>query len=217
MDTEALKEIAKQLSQPEGKKGIEIADMMNETNQNMTLHSIRHLNISEHDTLLELGHGNCKHLPFLLQQHFHLSYFGLETSALMHREAQQFNQALIEQQKARFYLYDGKVLPFEDNFFNKIFTVNTLYFWNDPTLMLSELYRVLQSEGRLVITYAQQDFMQKLPFTQYGFTLYDNHQLMKLIKDSPFKTAIFNSEIERISNNNGELIEREFTSCQLIK
>jgi SAM-dependent methyltransferase len=60
-------------------------------------------------------------------------------------------------------LYEGKKLPFEDETFDKIFTVNTVYFWENPVEFLNEIYRVLKDDGTFVLTFGQRDFMEKLP------------------------------------------------------
>ena len=82
-----LQELASQLKCPNGIKGVEVADLMNETNISMTLHSIDRLNLLDNDSILELGHGNCAHLPYVLQQKKNLTYHGLEISELMYKEA----------------------------------------------------------------------------------------------------------------------------------
>ena len=67
--------------------------------------------------------------------------------------------------KARFLLYDGSNLPLEEESFDKVFSVNTIYFWEDPSHMLSELARVLRPEGRLVLGLGLKSYMMKLIFT----------------------------------------------------
>jgi ubiquinone/menaquinone biosynthesis C-methylase UbiE len=217
MNNEELKALAEQLRQPNGLKGIEIADMMNETNIKMTFHSIDHLGILDNDHILELGHGNCKHLPYVLKQKNKLTYYGLEISELMNNEAKRINQCFCEAKQALFYLYDGQNIPFEDNYFDKIFTVNTIYFWADPKLFITELYRVLKPNGILNITFAQQNFMKQLPFTQFSFTLYNNEKIKQLIDTTPFKTVGLDTQIETVKSKTGDIINREFTTITIRK
>lgn len=212
-----LKEIASQLRQPEGTKGIEVADMMHETNIRMTLHSIDRLNIREHDNILELGHGNCGHLDYLLKQNEMLTYSGLEMSELMHSEARRINQVFTDRKQASFYLYDGLNMPFPDNMFDKIFTVNTIYFWTQPESLMLELYRVIKPGGMLNITFAQKSFMQQLPFVQYGFELYDEKKLAALAEKSPFKITASDTQTEMVKSKTGELVNRAFTTVTLMK
>lgn len=217
MNNEELKTLAEQLRQPDGLKGLEIADNMNETNIKMTFHSIDHLDISNNDHILELGHGNCKHLSYVLKQKNELTYYGLEISELMNNEAKRVNQRFIEGKQALFYMYDGQNIPFEDNHFDKIFTVNTIYFWTDPKLLLAELFRVLKPNGILNITFAQQDFMEQLPFTQFSFTLYDNKKINQLIDTTPFQTVGSDTQTETIKSKTGDIVNRDFTTIILTK
>jgi hypothetical protein len=62
MDTEKLKILAQNLANPQGEKGIEIGEMMNETNIGMTLESIKMLLIEDDEHILEIGHGNAAHV-----------------------------------------------------------------------------------------------------------------------------------------------------------
>lgn len=213
---EELKELASQLRQPNGAKGIEIADMMHETNISMTLHSIECLNLNGNETIMELGHGNGGHVKQLLEDKPDLIYYGLEISELMHEEAKHINEDFINARQAFFHLYNGSQIPFNDHFFDRIFTVNTLYFWKDPNAFLKELYRILKPEGQLNITFAQKSFMQQLPFTQFHFELYDTDKLEQLVAGSSFKITASETRTERIKSKTGDWVDRAFTTAMLV-
>lgn len=125
-DTE-LQELATQLRHPSGKGGVTIADNMNENNIKMTESSILELNLKQNEQVLELGHGNCGHLDFLLQQATSIRYVGLEISELMQQEAIKLNKKH-SNSDVRFELFNGKTIPFYEKRFDKIFTVNTILF-----------------------------------------------------------------------------------------
>jgi len=216
-DNDELKELAAQLRKPDGTTGIEVADMMHGSNIGMTTHAIDRLAIADNDRILELGHGNGKHLPYLMQQKAGLTYYGLEISKTMNREAETGNQAFAEKKQAVFQLYDGVHIPFVDHYLDRIFTVNTIYFWEEPERLLSELYRVLKPGGRLNITFAQEGFMQTLPFTKYGFTLYSNERITELLKTTPFRVADTATQTESIKSKTGKEVIREFTTVSLEK
>ncbi|AXB56366.1 class I SAM-dependent methyltransferase [Flavobacterium fluviale] len=215
MKQEELQAIASQLKNPSGEKGIEMANMMNETNINMTRHSIQNLNISKENKILELGHGNAGHAAFLFEQADNLRYYGLEMSELMFQEARQINRNFVSQKQAFFSLYDGNKIPFEDEFFDKIFTVNTIYFWQEPEKLLLEIYRVLKPNGNFCLTFAEEDFMKKLPFTQFEFELYSTEKAQKLIEKTPFTIAYTETQTEKVKSKTGELVDRAFTTIVL--
>jgi SAM-dependent methyltransferase len=217
MTDEELKNIADQLKGPHGTKGIDMARMMHETNIGMTLRAIESLAIAEGDTILELGHGNAGHLKYIFDKYPTVHYYGLETSTLMHEEAETSNQAYLTGGRAAFHLYDGTDIPSDENSFNKIFTVNTLYFWANPLDLLSSLYRVLKPGGRLSITFAQKSFMETLPFTRFGFELYDTEKANALIAQTPFTIIDALTNTERVKNKVGELVERTYTTLVVTK
>jgi len=205
-----LKELAKQLGNPEGEIGIEVANMMNATNIGMTKHAIKSLTLDKNDVVLELGHGNCGHLSFLMKQAENLKYFGLEISELMQQEAIKSNQNYIENNSAEFELYNGTEIPFDYESFDKIFTVNTLYFWESPDLLLSEIYRVLKPNGIFALTFADKSFMEKLPFTNFGFNLYSLNDVEELLQKNNFKILDSISQTEQVFSKTNEMVNRTF-------
>ncbi|WP_375578501.1 class I SAM-dependent methyltransferase [Marivirga tractuosa] len=217
MDNQDMKVIASQLRQPHGKKGIEVAELMNETNIKMTCHSIDQLNILDNDKILELGHGNCGHLKYLLNRSDNLKYYGLETSELMMREAQNINSSFVDNKKASFHFYEGLNIPFSDHYFDRIFTVNTIYFWDNPKFLMLELYRVIKPFGILNITFSKEKFMRELPFTQYGFDFYNGDKIAQLIGNLPFRIVASNTQTETVKSKAGDTVKREFTTISVKK
>lgn len=212
-----LKELASQLSFPKGEMGVAVADNMNLTNINMTLSTIEALGLCNDEKALELGHGNGGHLGSLFNLAREVHYTGLEISELMHEEAKARNHLFIESGKASFRLYDGSVLPFSDNSFDKIFTVNTLYFWKQPAAFLNELHRILVPGGTLCIGFAWKTFMETLPFTAYGFELYDEARINALVSLSLFELHDVINHRETIRSKIGEEVEREYAVLRLKK
>jgi len=217
MKKEELQAIAAQLKHPTGEKGIEMANMMHETNIHMTHHSVENLNIKAGNAILELGHGNAGHVEFIFEQGENLKYYGLEMSELMFQEARQINRNFVSQKQAFFSLYDGNVIPFQDNFLDKIFTVNTIYFWQEPEKLLSEIYRVLKPNGVFCITFAEESFMKTLPFTQYEFKLYSSEKVEQLVQTTVFKMVYKETLTEKVKTRTGELVDRDFTTIILEK
>ncbi|MDR3024709.1 class I SAM-dependent methyltransferase [Chryseobacterium sp.] len=216
MEKEELKILAQNLANPQGEKGIEIGEMMNATNIGMTLESIKTLVIDDGQHILEIGHGNAGHLKSIMSLAKNLRYTGIDISETMHNEARKLNKEFENQ--ADFVLYEGKKLPFQDRTFNKIFTVNTVYFWENPVEFLNEIYRVLKDDGTFVLTFGQRDFMEKLPFTEYDFTLYNNNEMEELISKSHFKRMKTSEKEEQIKSKTGEeTIQRIYTILTIKK
>lgn len=216
MEKDELKILAQNLANPEGQKGIEIGEMMNATNIGMTLESIRTLLIEDNEHILEIGHGNAGHLKSILNIAKNLKYTGIDISETMHYEAKNLNKEFENQ--ADFVLYEGRKLPFADKTFDKIFTVNTVYFWEQPVDFLNEIYRVLKDNGTFVLTFGQRDFMEKLPFTEYNFTLYNTDEMEEVVSGSRFKRMKISEKDEEIKSKTGdEKIHRIYTVLTIKK
>lgn len=216
--TEAqLRTIAAQLAHPDGEAGMTMGHTMNDSNTGMVLRTVAALEIQDGDRVLELGHGNCIHLESLLAGKSDVRYHGLEISETMHRASVAANAQFISDGRAQFSLYDGVTLPFADGLFTKVFTVNTLYFWAEPHAMLRELHRVLRPGGSLCVAYAQRAFMEKLPFTRFGFELYDDARFAALVAGSVFMAPSFITEREMVTSKDGQRLERTYTISTLMK
>lgn len=216
MDTEKLKILAQNLANPEGEKGIEIGEMMNETNIGMTLESIAALLLEDDETILEIGHGNAGHVKNIISKAQNLQYTGIDISETMHNEAKKLNETFKNQ--AEFVLYEGEKLPFQDQNFDKIFTVNTVYFWKNSVDFLNEIYRVLKSNGTFVLTFGQKDFMEKLPFTQFNFRLYNTDEMEEIVSKTKFKRMKISEKQEQVKSKTGdETITRNYTILTIKK
>ncbi|WP_227428920.1 class I SAM-dependent methyltransferase [Psychrobacter sp. I-STPA6b] len=212
-----LNELAQQLRCPSGEFGQQLGSSMHQSNLTMTQSAIALLDISDGDSVLELGHGNAGHLKELLQQADNIRYRGLEISPLMYEQASLLNQPLTDDYDIEFGLYDGLTLPFADNEFDKIFSVNTLYFWQNPKQFMGELARCLKVSGVLVLAYGQKEFMQTLPFIDMGFTLYEDNEVSELTENTLLKISEFSHQQDKAISKTGDMVDRYFTVVKMVK
>ncbi len=211
-----LLELERQLSCPTGEEGMVVAKIMNETNFNMSYSSIKHLSLTGDDFLLEIGHGNCGHLDKVFDFGGNdISYFGIEISETMKLEAEQMNQLRRINQSASFYVYDGRKIPFSADSFDKVMTVNTIYFWKNPKRFLLEISRVLKKDGRLVITFVEEQSMKNLPFVRERFNLFSKSKIRELISNTNWRLIEFIDQYEKVKSKTGELVERHFIITKL--
>ncbi|GAA3975684.1 class I SAM-dependent methyltransferase [Pedobacter ginsengiterrae] len=207
---EHLKEIARQLSCPDGEHGVKTGEMMNISNIGMTRSAVEALLLKPNDVILELGHGNAAHIADIFNKAENLTYFGADISKTIIAEAEKNNASFITNKQASFFLTNGTTLPFEDDYFDKIFTVNTIYFWQNPIQYLEEIKRVLKYNGMLIIAFADKSFMETLPFTKFGFELYDELKAHKVLKDSGFEIIKSTQKHEEIQSNAGFKVNRDY-------
>ena len=183
MENIDYKAIAKQLSHPKGEDGIKTGDLMQQGNADMCNHTVELLNSQANDFILEIGPGNGSHVSGILSRGENIRYFGVDVSETMVSQAIGNNK----NNSAKFVLGNGIDLPYPNDHFDKIFTVNTLYFWQDTASVLAEIKRVIKPTGQFFLAFRSEDFMKHLPFTQFGFTLYSQKKATEILEKAGFK------------------------------
>ncbi len=116
-----------------------------ETNWTISL-----LDLKPEDQILELGFGAGRAIELVAVQAGHI--YGIDHSQEMVRAATRRNAQAITAGHVTLQQGDVTTLPFADNQFDKIFSIQTLYFWSDPEQTLSEIFRVLKPNGMLIVT-----------------------------------------------------------------
>lgn len=217
-DKDPMKKLAEQLRCPSGHQAETIADNMFKSNHNMIQETIQTLTLENQSVILEIGFGSGKHIAQLLDISPNIKYYGIEISEAMHNLAIYHNQSAVESDRAYFEKVDGSgLLPFSDNQFTHIFSVNTLYFWPDIDLSLREIYRTLQDEGQLVLTFVEKEFGVKLPFTQHGFSLYTDDEIANYLHQIGFEDIQSMTYTDDTTSKDGTPVKRTFLTVYAVK
>lgn len=203
-----LIQMASQLSCPEGEEGIKTAQRMARTNDQMTQETFKALQLTAGDEVLEIGPGNASHVKSLMQLTENIKYCGVDISETMVAAAQELNLELMHTNAISFNLTPSDRLDFNANTFDKIFTVNTIYFWEDPESYAREIFRVMKPGGIFSLGFASRDFMEGLPFTKYRFKLYDKVAVAALLVKAGFAVLDFIEFLDVTTSNTGVVVER---------
>jgi ubiquinone/menaquinone biosynthesis C-methylase UbiE len=106
---------------------------------------------------------------------------GIDFSELMVAMAQKKNRRHIKTGKAKIHSGDFDEALFDDNSFDKIFSVNTIYFWKCPDATVSKIYRLLKPGGKLFIGFHEKSEMEKAPLNRDIFQYYSTHDITELM------------------------------------
>ncbi|MBO9703246.1 MAG: class I SAM-dependent methyltransferase [Sporocytophaga sp.] len=204
---EQFKAFASQLRRPTNEDGVKTGVHMNEGNKIMNLEAIKAVNPCAHDRILEIGMGNGFFVKNIISIDPTIVYTGCDFSETMIEEAEKMNAEYIKIGSVVFYLASADKLPLKDHSYNKLFTVNTIYFWENPVNTLNEFKRVLTKDGELIIVVRPKHIMENIPVTKYGFTMYSKEELIELLLANNFDVLDTN-EIEEPSREvMGKILE----------
>ena len=168
--------ILKQFQKPTGLSGKLTGIWMNLVNKFMYNFTLELMYLNEEDKVLEVGFGNGKFLK-KLESKVKFSA-GIDISKTMIEEAQK------KVQESELKLGSIENIPYKKETFNKIFTINTIYFWKKPKKAISELHRISKKGGQIYITLTPKKEMEGL--SEYNFKLYETSQIEELLENQGF-------------------------------
>ncbi|MCD9031002.1 class I SAM-dependent methyltransferase [Luteimonas sp. Y-2-2-4F] len=201
--------LAAQLRRPAGTDAEDVGARMSEANAAVNRRAVALLDVGAGQAVLEIGPGNGAFVPELLAAPGS-RYAGVDWSPEMVAAANRRNARAVADGRARFVEGDAAALPFADAAFDRVLSVNTLYFWTEPQRVLAEIARVLRPGGRLCLAYGDRGFMQRLPFAAHGFALYDREDGTALLRAAGFGEVAHHAHAETVRGNAGDLVERDF-------
>ncbi len=191
--------LSRQLRHPTGYGGRLILRLINQENGGMNAIAINVLDAQPGQQILEIGCGGGDLINRLLKTEqlpqitaIDASQTAVDMVCHKFKEAMATHRLVVHQAKA-------EAMPFADNGFDAIVTVNTLYFWPDVPTVINECQRCLKPGGQLVITYNSKAFLEEQQATQFGFRAYEVSDVETYLKRGGFDT-IETTSSESMSN-----------------
>jgi arsenite methyltransferase len=145
--------IARQSGHPRGWLGRAIAAIMVHETADINRAAIAALAVKPDDHVLDIGCGSGLSIALLAPLVQYGSVSGIDPSAVMIDRAKARNREQIDAQRAMVAVARVEQLPFVDDTFDAVMSVHTVYFWADLKLALTEIARVMRSDGRLVLAF----------------------------------------------------------------
>lgn len=191
MDESELKEIASQLSCPQGDGGIEMGNKMNTLNAFITHHTIESLSPKENETITELGPGNgalSESLLDLLGSGG--KYYGIEPSDVMANEARQ----RLSDKSCAIDIINGDHMSAQipATSIDGIFAVNVLYFIDNLDQFFQQIRSWMKPGARAVFGVRSDRALNSLPFIEYGFHVRSPDEIMACMSNNGFSDVISN-------------------------
>ena len=178
--------IARQLGHPVGMASGWVAAMMNRTNAHVNKMTIQLLEIKPSDRVLEIGFGGGGALEGMAKLLQNGRLCGIEISKDMLKRARKKFDKLISQGKMELKEGNSAKIPYENGFFDKVYSINCIYFWPDPIVDLKEIRRVLKVGGKVILSIRPKEVLEKFPPARHGFTIFSDIQLRDLLHEAEF-------------------------------
>ncbi len=177
--------IGSQFGDPHGFVGKVCCIIMNVINKRMYLKVVDEVRLSGGEKLLDIGYGN----GYLLQKLYKKAkaeLYGIDISEDMKTQAE--NRCKNAKSDGRLFLRVGDCcdLPYDDEMFSAVTSVNTVYFWSDTVKGLSEIRRTLKTGGSFYNIVYTKEFLDKLSYTKKGFRKFSPEELTELGRKSGF-------------------------------
>lgn len=160
--------VAQQLSHPTGLFGRLIGRLMNRHNAKMNAFALELLELTPADRVLEIGFGGGVTLSTLIERAGFVA--GIDRSHVMVERAKARYAGVVAAGRAEFREGTVEALPFEAASFDKICTVNTIYFWRSLEAGFAEIHRVLTPGGRAVVGFLPKTHMDRMGMPRDIFT-----------------------------------------------
>ncbi len=138
-------------AKPTGSAGAEMLERMSESHKSVTEWAFSHLNINGSENVLDIGCGGGAALKKMSSVINTGHLVGADYSPVSVELSKKNNCDDINSGKIEIIQASVESLPFQDNSFNVIYTVESFYFWSNPLENLKEVRRVLADNGVFLI------------------------------------------------------------------
>ena len=159
---------------PQGEAGYEMLERMGRSHFEVTGWGLGFADIQPDDSVLDIGCGGGAALKRMAEcvREGHLT--GVDHSAVSVQAASDLNREEIEAGKTDILEASVEQMPFPDQSFDKIITIESFYFWPSPEENLREVFRVLIGGGRFLVLC---DIYKKADLSDEAFANIEQYQL----------------------------------------
>lgn len=147
------------------------------------------LEIDKSDSILEVGFGPGKLIAEMADSTPDGQVAGIDFSATMLRQAEKTNVHHIQSGRVKLHQGECRELPFADDSFDKLCSINTLYFWDKPEKYLSEMLRVLKPQGKIIIGFHEAEQLARLDLNEAVFQTYSQAETVNLLLEAGFNNT----------------------------
>lgn len=136
---------------PTGEAGRQMVERMNESHGDLTDWALGYFELQADSTVLDVGCGGGAALQKISKLAPEGNLFGLDYSEVSIEAAAELNAEDVESGKLTLVRSSVSDMPFKDESFDRIITVESYYFWPDFETDMQEIFRVLKPGGKFLL------------------------------------------------------------------
>ena len=180
-----VKSFFSQCARPEGFLGRVMLRFMNFGHAPLTNWGLSLVEIHDGWTMLDIGCGGGATLKRLLMRSKGAQVYGIDISEESVAKARKVNANVLDRQV---FVTQGSAekLPYDDNKFDLVTAVETVYFWPDLPNCLKEVRRVVKPGGRFAIMVEVLENDSVWTDVVDGMTAYSPEQLKEMLEGAGF-------------------------------
>ena len=148
------------------------------------------MSVQEDDRILEIGFGTGKLIDEMAKQIDHGHIEGVDFSETMVSIAQKRNKKHIARGKVKIVRGNFDEMSFNKEGFNKICSVNTIYFWPEPEYTAKKIANILKTGGKFVAAFEDMAQLEQRRLNHEVFRLYSKDDVRKLLINAGFLPGV---------------------------
>ena len=177
---------ASQLARPHGLAGRFFwGAWLNRANRAMNETAFQLVAVEPGDRILEVGFGGAALFSDILAAKPEMA-IGVELSEEMAARARRRFRRSIATGRAQILRGSVDRLPLRDDSVDKVCSLNTIYFWDDPLAAFREFARVIRPRGMLILGFDAAESLREWPGHRHGFALYEPSDVIRLATEAEF-------------------------------
>jgi ubiquinone/menaquinone biosynthesis C-methylase UbiE len=155
------------------------------------------LSVQKDDEIFEIGFGTGKLIKKIAMQIDNGIIEGTDFSSTMISIARKRNKKNIENGKVRLFKANFDEMSFKKKLFNKVYSVNTLYFWKNSQNTAKKIVEILKPKGKLILAFEDVEQLRNRKLNDDLFCFYTKEEVRKLLVDAGFLGDVSIKSIQR--------------------
>ena len=170
---------------PKGKMGRIMLSMMNFSHAPLTNWGLNFINFKDGWTMLDIGCGGGATIKRLLKHSKGSKVYGIDISRESVAKSKKNCADMLDKQV---FISQGsaEMLPYDNEKFDLVTAVETIYFWPNLSNCFKEVYRVLKPGGQFAIIVEAANKDSVWTNVVEGMTTYSTEQILTMFHDAGF-------------------------------